>query len=110
MALRLVLSIPLADILAFRKLSRAYFGLLEVLAHNHTSTVAAQVCACVSVGCLAIHLCWYAHACSHECKRKDCSCSLDMNMVTLHSYMTCDFEQVCVVARMLYFNLLLVPS
>jgi len=46
MALRLVLSIPLADILAFRKLSRAYFGLLEVLAHNHTSTLAAQVRRC----------------------------------------------------------------
>jgi len=42
MALRLVLSIPLPDILAFRKLSRAYFTLLEVLAHNHTGTVAAQ--------------------------------------------------------------------
>ena len=43
MALRLVLSIPMSDILAFRKVSRAYFSLMEVLAHSHTSTVAAQV-------------------------------------------------------------------
>mmetsp|Transcript_8801 Transcript_8801/g.18815 ORF Transcript_8801/g.18815 Transcript_8801/m.18815 type:complete len:1064 (-) Transcript_8801:979-4170(-) len=42
MALRLVLSIPLTDILAYRKVSRAYFNLLEVLAHNHTGTLAAQ--------------------------------------------------------------------
>ena len=52
MALRLVLSIPLADILAFRKLSRAYFGLLEVLAHNHTSTLAAQVRRCSQRVCV----------------------------------------------------------
>lgn len=43
MALRLVLSVPLVDILGFRKLSRAYFSLLEVLAHAHTGTLAQQV-------------------------------------------------------------------
>lgn len=43
MALRLVLSIPMADIMAFRKLSRAYFNLMEVLAHSHTATVVSQV-------------------------------------------------------------------
>lgn len=43
MVLRLVLSVPMADIMAFRKLSRAYFSLLEVLAHNHTAILAAQV-------------------------------------------------------------------
>uniref|UniRef100_A0A1D1Y733 Exportin-7 n=1 Tax=Anthurium amnicola TaxID=1678845 RepID=A0A1D1Y733_9ARAE len=34
-ALKMVLSIPLADILAFRKLMRAYFGFVEVLFNNH---------------------------------------------------------------------------
>ncbi|MQL98443.1 hypothetical protein Taro_031154, partial [Colocasia esculenta] len=34
-ALKMALSIPLADILAFRKLMRAYFGLVEVLFNNH---------------------------------------------------------------------------
>ena len=43
MALRLVLSIPINDIMAFRKVSRAYFSLMEVLAHSHTSTVVSQV-------------------------------------------------------------------
>lgn len=42
MALRLVLSIPMNDIMAFRKVSRAYFNLMEVLAHSHTSTVVSQ--------------------------------------------------------------------
>lgn len=43
MALRLVLAVPLPDILAFRKLARAYFTLAEVLAHGHTGTLAQQV-------------------------------------------------------------------
>ncbi|XP_061996319.1 uncharacterized protein LOC133714255 isoform X1 [Rosa rugosa] len=34
-ALKLALSIPLADILAFRKLTRAYFAFLEVLFNSH---------------------------------------------------------------------------
>ncbi|XP_020528285.1 exportin-7 isoform X3 [Amborella trichopoda] len=38
-ALKMTLSIPLADILAFRKLTRAYFGFLETLFHNHISIV-----------------------------------------------------------------------
>jgi len=42
MALRLVLSIPMADLLAFRKVSRAYFSLMEVLMHSHTATVVSQ--------------------------------------------------------------------
>lgn len=42
MALRMVLSIPLPDMIAYPKLSRAYFSLLEVLCHNHTAAVAGQ--------------------------------------------------------------------
>ncbi|KAK9019725.1 hypothetical protein V6N11_054235 [Hibiscus sabdariffa] len=34
-ALKMILSIPLADILAFRKLTRAYFSFLEVLFNSH---------------------------------------------------------------------------
>ncbi|PIA44208.1 hypothetical protein AQUCO_01700074v1 [Aquilegia coerulea] len=34
-ALKMILSIPLADILAFRKLTKAYFTFLEVLFNNH---------------------------------------------------------------------------
>jgi len=29
------LSIPLADILAYRKVAKAYFALVDVLCHNH---------------------------------------------------------------------------
>lgn len=43
-ALRLVLVVPLADLLAFRKFSRAWFSLTEVLAHAHTGTLVQQVC------------------------------------------------------------------
>lgn len=39
MALKMSLSIPLSDIMAFRKLAKAYFALLEVLCHNHTAVV-----------------------------------------------------------------------
>ena len=39
MALKMSLSIPLASIMVFRKLGRAYFALLEVLCHNHTSVI-----------------------------------------------------------------------
>ncbi|KAJ4956852.1 hypothetical protein NE237_013635 [Protea cynaroides] len=38
-ALKMILSIPLADILAFRKLSRAYFAFLEVLFNNHITFI-----------------------------------------------------------------------
>eukprot|EP00271_Cylindrocystis_brebissonii_P005659 TRINITY_DN17835_c0_g2_i1.p1 TRINITY_DN17835_c0_g2~~TRINITY_DN17835_c0_g2_i1.p1 ORF type:complete len:1060 (+),score=142.88 TRINITY_DN17835_c0_g2_i1:716-3895(+) len=38
-ALKMSLSIPLTDIMAFRKVARAYFSLLEVLCHNHTTVV-----------------------------------------------------------------------
>ena len=38
-ALKMSLAIPLASIMAFRKLARAYFALLEVLCHNHTSVI-----------------------------------------------------------------------
>ncbi|PTQ44854.1 hypothetical protein MARPO_0017s0001 [Marchantia polymorpha] len=38
-ALKMSLAIPLVDVLAFRKLARAYFGLLEVLCHNHTAVI-----------------------------------------------------------------------
>ncbi|XP_044512418.1 exportin-7-like isoform X3 [Mangifera indica] len=38
-ALKMALSIPLADILAFRKLTRAYFAFLEVLFSSHISFI-----------------------------------------------------------------------
>ncbi|KAL6753879.1 armadillo-type protein [Haematococcus lacustris] len=42
MALRLVMAIPQADLLSYRKLSRAWFSLTEVLAQGHTGTLACQ--------------------------------------------------------------------
>eukprot|EP00798_Chlamydomonas_sp_ICE-L_P003306 gene3306-13333_t len=42
MTFKLVMSIPLYDIMAFRKLSRAYFSLLEVLAHSQTTILVMQ--------------------------------------------------------------------
>lgn len=39
-SLKMALSIPLADIMAFRKVGRAYFGLLDVLCHNHVNFIA----------------------------------------------------------------------
>ncbi|KXZ55001.1 hypothetical protein GPECTOR_3g165 [Gonium pectorale] len=41
-ALRMVLSVPLGDLLAFRKLAKAYFALMEVLAAGHAAVLAAQ--------------------------------------------------------------------
>eukprot|EP00775_Hariotina_reticulata_P008394 gene8394-8578_t len=41
-ALRMVLSMPLTDIMSYKKVAKAYFSLLEVLCHNHTGTVACQ--------------------------------------------------------------------
>lgn len=41
-ALKLALSIPLADIVAYPKVSKAYFSLLEVLCHNHTGIIATR--------------------------------------------------------------------
>ncbi|TYJ15852.1 hypothetical protein E1A91_A10G211000v1 [Gossypium mustelinum] len=38
-ALKMTLSIPLADILAFRKLTRAYFSFLEVLFNSHINFI-----------------------------------------------------------------------
>lgn len=42
MALKMALSIPLADILAYRKVAKAYFMLLDVLCHNHAAVIAAR--------------------------------------------------------------------
>lgn len=41
-AVRMILSIPLSEILAYRKVSRAYYGLLEVLCSSHMATLAMQ--------------------------------------------------------------------
>eukprot|EP00899_Mesostigma_viride_P004716 jgi/Mesvir1/14245/Mv09683-RA.1 len=41
-SLKLWLSIPLADIMAFRKVGKAYFALLEVLCHNHCPIIVSQ--------------------------------------------------------------------
>ena len=38
----MALSISLADIMAYRKVSKAYFSLLEVLCHNHTHVIATR--------------------------------------------------------------------
>jgi exportin-7 len=40
MSLKLALSTPLADILAYRKLGKAYFSLLDVLCHHHPNIIA----------------------------------------------------------------------
>ena len=37
----MALSIPLADIMAYRKVAKAYFGLLDVLCHGHVKAIAA---------------------------------------------------------------------
>lgn len=41
-ALRMSLSIPLTDLLAFRKVAKSYFALMEVLAGGHAGVLAAQ--------------------------------------------------------------------
>jgi exportin-7 len=38
-SLKMTLSVPLSDVLAFRKLSKAYFGYMEVLFNNHIKFV-----------------------------------------------------------------------
>jgi exportin-7 len=59
MALRMVRAIPLPDLIAFRKLSKAWFALAEVLAQAHTSTLLQQMvrsaglCACYVCVCLS---------------------------------------------------------
>ena len=40
-AIRLSLTIPLDEILTYRKVAKAYFAFLEVLCHNHLPVVAA---------------------------------------------------------------------
>ena len=39
--MKMTLSVPLADIMAYRKVGKAFFGLLDVLCSNHTLVVAA---------------------------------------------------------------------
>lgn len=39
--MKMVLSMPLADILAYRKVGRAFFALLDVLCSSHTHVIAA---------------------------------------------------------------------
>ncbi|KAK9818400.1 hypothetical protein WJX72_012091 [[Myrmecia] bisecta] len=39
-ALKMALSVPLSDIMAYRKVAKAYFALLDVLCHNHTNVIA----------------------------------------------------------------------
>lgn len=41
-ALRLALAIPLPDILAHKKVAKAYYGLIDVLAHGHAPALAAR--------------------------------------------------------------------
>ncbi len=38
--MKMALSVPLADIMAYRKVGKAFFGLLDVLCSNHTLVVA----------------------------------------------------------------------
>ncbi|GAB4820934.1 hypothetical protein N2152v2_007980 [Parachlorella kessleri] len=41
-AIKMSLSIPLADILAYRKVAKAYFALVDVLCHNHPQAIATR--------------------------------------------------------------------
>lgn len=41
-ALRMALSMPLHDIIAYRKVSRSFFSLLDALCHNHAPALAAR--------------------------------------------------------------------
>ena len=38
----MALAIPLADLMAYAKLCKAYFNLVDVLCHNHTQTLATR--------------------------------------------------------------------
>lgn len=38
--MKMAMSIPLADILAYRKISKAYYALLDVLCHHHIPVIA----------------------------------------------------------------------
>ncbi|KAL3148536.1 hypothetical protein ABBQ38_013973 [Trebouxia sp. C0009 RCD-2024] len=40
-SLKMALSIPLEDIIAYQKVAKAYFGLMEVLCHSHVHVIAA---------------------------------------------------------------------
>lgn len=40
MAMKMSLAMPLHDIMAYRKIARAYFSLLDVLCHNHVPALA----------------------------------------------------------------------
>lgn len=37
----MALAVPLADIMAYRKVAKAFFQLLEVLSHNHAPVLAS---------------------------------------------------------------------
>lgn len=54
-ALKMSLAVPLADIMAYRKVGRAFFQLLEVLSHNHAPVLASTDTATFAflVGCLS---------------------------------------------------------
>ena len=41
MAIQLSLSMPLEEVMTFRKVAKAYFALIEVLAHQHMVSLAA---------------------------------------------------------------------
>ena len=38
--MKMALSVPLADVMAYRKVGKAFFGLLDVLCSNHTHVIA----------------------------------------------------------------------
>lgn len=40
-SMKMALSIPLEDIIAYQKVAKAYFGLMEVLCHSHVHVIAA---------------------------------------------------------------------
>ena len=40
--MKMALAMPLADIMSYRKVGRAYFSLLDVLCHNHVATLATS--------------------------------------------------------------------
>ena len=40
-SMKMALSVPLADVMAYRKVGKAFFGLLDVLCGGHTGVIAA---------------------------------------------------------------------
>ena len=62
-ALKMALAVPLADIMAYRKVGRAFFQLLEVLSHNHAPVLASTDTATFAFLVSGPHQCFVALIC-----------------------------------------------